>query len=115
MNILSSERGRKLSLKVLTNQETFPDKDFVGLNEKVAMVENNASERPFLRKGLMNRIGWFTYLRVIYDQIQKHKDEARTEFVILQEFINQLIQKQNVLSINYLINLNLSFQNRPFL
>ena len=47
-----------------------------------------------LREGMMNRIGWFTHLRIVFDN--SSRDPSAKETISKHEFLNVLMESQDV-------------------
>ena len=51
-----------------------------------------SAEQSYLKKGMMNRIGWFTYLRLVFQNVPKtHPNKAWRS-----AFVNELLAFQSV-------------------
>ncbi len=60
-------------------------------------TQERQGEGAVFREGIMNRIGWFTHLRVVFDNTPK--DAGPKDLVTKSAFLIQLIESQSVLAL----------------
>jgi hypothetical protein len=57
-------------------------------------LENDNNDSDPIRKGIMNRIGWFTYLRVVFTNTPKHPSNNYS--TLKKDFLLEIITEQSV-------------------